>query len=888
MTRACLIALLAASAIVEARPRYDVHLAIDPSARTATGEVEIDFVNSTDAPLGELALWLFPESLQRPSQVLDEHNFYWVYPRRFDAGRMTVTELAVDGSLVRSRSDRARLDVVLGQPLAPGARAHVTARVAIRIPLRYGGFGCYRQGCTLAGGFSPQLAALGPHGFDRALPPEIAEWNLRLDAPSGYDVLLAGEPQRAVHLEAAIDPVLRVDARPTVTRTLSHRGVDIELHHHDLRPPPPEPPGHAMPYLVEDRARLVMDAARDALDFLHDEGFDVPAGTRLPLIEIPLRMELASARSGAVLISDQLFRITPVDRLRKFHTLQLVRALFDFLLEERLITVASARDVAWSPDAIGSWLLDRYTLRAYRRAEFAQQLLRWVAFIPQVDRILYAPQIQFASAYFNTLDEPDPTREDVRHFNHRQPRGKTIHEKLRDLAGDAGEERIMRAALAGEPLRAAAERELRRPLDDFFAQWLGDYPHVDYRLSVAERTPRGIVVTIWKAGPPPRPVEPVEVLVVEEGGARHELRWDGQGDSHAFDVAITRDVELVELDPRGRLLERGESNDDPRLDNRSPQNVKLIYNNFGALIDFTTLSLDLSLDFTLQRIHDVKNSARFVLYRAPGVEAGLSASYTRSFGPLVTPAALAAGAGLTLRVVRLDSTFGRAGEPEIPGTQLLAGLGVGYDDRIFAWEPWRSTSLNASLSYALTIRDNGATLSQVTTSVHLGRILPIDVGHGIALEIDAAITGGDLRVPTQMFSAGSPSWLRAYAPDELLGRARLFTRAEYRHVFVHDLNLNFLQLVFLRGIAGAFFTEAAIISPCERYSASLDDLFGDVGYSLRFQADWLGVSQTLLNIDVAVPLVRRARGCFQETGQAPPDPATRAPLGVFLYFGPVW
>jgi hypothetical protein len=43
-----------------------------------------------------------------------------------------------------------------------------------------------------------------------------------------------------------------------------------------------------------------------------------------------------------------------------------------------------------------------------------------------------------------------------------------------------------------------------------------------------------------------------------------------------------------------------------------------------------------------------------------------------------------------------------------------------------------------------------------------------------------------------------------------------------------------------------------------------------------------------MNIDVAVPLVRHARGCFGDPGIPLRDPQTRAPVAFFLYWGPAW
>ena len=190
----------------------------------------------------------------------------------------------------------------------------------------------------------------------------------------------------------------------------------------------------------------------------------------------------------------------------------------------------------------------------------------------------------------------------------------------------------------------AAESEYGQSLDWFFRQWLAPYPQVDYRFQLlkSERTASGFrhSIRLYKRGPNP-PIEPVELRVTEWNGVTHTIHWDGRGPDNVFAVETRRAILAVSLDPRGRLRQRmaGE-NVDHRLDDNSPAPVKLIYNNFGALINFQTLSLDLSLDFTLSRVFDLKDSVRFLVYRNEAAQIGGLTSYTHHFGRMITPARL--------------------------------------------------------------------------------------------------------------------------------------------------------------------------------------------------------------------------------------------------------
>lgn len=897
--------LLTGGRDAEARPRYRLDVAVDPGTRLVRGQVAIEVDNPTQAPLSALELWLYPERLKRFSPGLDEHNFYWAYPRSFDPGGIALAGLTVDGRPVRGEvrdlepaGPGTLLIVPLGAPILPGGRAHLEVSFTTRIPLRYGSLGCYRKACTLAGGFYPMLVGLGPSGFDRSAPPAPGDYDVTVHAPPGMTVFIGGMRRERAHLDNALHAFVRVDGHANLrAREFVHRGVTVTFYHHGGPAPPPLPAERGGPYLLEDRAPLVFETVREALDLLGELGLALPEGTHIPLVEMPLRMELALAQAGAVLVSDQLFRIAPLKRFRKFHEFQLARAIYNFIAEERLLGREREDDLGWSADLSASWLVDLYTVRGYQKKEFARDVLKFASFIPTVDRLLYAPQIQFAAAYFNTLDDPDPTRDDLRRFANQRPRGKLIYEKLRDLLGDEKTTEVARAVFLGTPVREAIRRVHEADLDAFFADWLRPYPEVDYRfeVSVPESAPLDgglrYRLRVYKRGKRDKqpPTEPVELRVTEWGGERHELRWDGQGKDKVFVVMTRRPIRLVVLDPRGRLLERvSGSKEDLRLNNRRPGKLKFIYNDLGALFNFQTLSVDLSIDFSLSRIYDVQHTTRFALYRNRQAQVGLLASYSRNFGRLITPARPESSLTSSLRLLRLQPSFGRRGAASVPGTQLVLGASLASDDRLFVWEPWRATFYGASASYALTVLDDRRVLQQGTVAASFGQIVPIAIGHGVAFELFGAATFGNLVVPSQFLASGAPNYLRGYEPDELLGRLRLFGRAEYRHVFLHDLNFNFLHLIYLRGVAGAVFLEAAALSPCTGYRIGRRDLFGDVGYSLRFLGDWFGVLQTQLTIDVAVPLVRRRRGCIEEEGQPIRDPSTRAPIGFFVYFGPVF
>jgi hypothetical protein len=896
-----------------AQVHYDLTVRVDNRAHTVDGVARITIENRGARPLDTLWLWRFPERLAERSPALNDYNFYWIYPYRFNPGGMRTGAVTVDGRaqsvevVDHPRAGRGTLlRVTLDRPIAPGARAELAVEFQTRVPERYGRFGCFRATCVLDGGFYPMLAAggaAGDAGPDLDAPPARASYRVTLSVPRPSDAIINGELRavastRPLTVELGESRHLALVVGPPRLRTIEteHRGVRIVLYTASFAPPPPSPDGAILPYLPPDRGGHMIRTAQESIDLLAELGRPLPESVRL--YEGALRVEVAESLPGFTLVSDQAFAIFPLQRFLKFHEFELARAIYAGVAEARAASGSERRDdLGWAPEVAAGWLVDAYTVRSFQREEWAGQILRVWGFIPAIDRIIYAPQVPFASAYFYTLEDPDPLRDSLAQFNNARPRGRLIYAKLRDVAGDDGIGVIVRRQLDGAPLRQIAADVTRQPLDWFFTQWLGPYPAVDYRITsvktdLVEGKQWRHLITVEKRGDDP-PVEPVELRVRDRQGHTATRSWDGRGRTHTFVfVELGPKLRTVELDPRGRLVENlPGANDDLRFDDRRPPRWKFVYNNFGGLVTlFPTFGLDLSLNFSLAPILDIKNSYSFIIYHSIATQIGVSFSYARSFGRKITAARLSQDVGASVTVRRLDPQFGFPINcpPKMtcsnPGTGLALSVGWGYDDRLFVWEPQRANTFGVGVGYGLIALDSGRALSQVTVSASGEIIRRIADGHGIAASLVGGITFGDLQLPQQMQFAGGAGGLRGYAIDELAGRAVIFGRVEYRHVFVHSLDWNLLHVLYVRGIGGGLFAEGAAFSNCGSYAMRPEGLAADVGYTLRIFGDWLGVSQTTLNIDLGVPLVHETRACFGNTYTT----GTRAPIGFFFAFGPPW
>src|SRR5690349_11536241 len=89
--------ICAAATTARAEIAYDVSVRVDAEARKLDGHARIVVPNETGAPLGELWLWRFPERFATRSAALNDYNFYWVYPYRFNPGHMRTGAVVVDG-----------------------------------------------------------------------------------------------------------------------------------------------------------------------------------------------------------------------------------------------------------------------------------------------------------------------------------------------------------------------------------------------------------------------------------------------------------------------------------------------------------------------------------------------------------------------------------------------------------------------------------------------------------------------------------------------------------------------------------------------------------------------------------------------------------------------
>jgi hypothetical protein len=171
------------------RPVYTATAEVDPGLSRVHGNLTVAF--TPDLPITDLVFRLWPNSPTEAAAGI-----------HLDAGPVTESTSA----LTATAPDPTTLDVALGREVAAGQ----TVTVSLPYTLTLGGSVHDRvshSGDTLRlGGFLPLLAWEPGVGWDREPPTAlfgetasapVADYDLTLHVPAGYDVLASGEPDGA-------------------------------------------------------------------------------------------------------------------------------------------------------------------------------------------------------------------------------------------------------------------------------------------------------------------------------------------------------------------------------------------------------------------------------------------------------------------------------------------------------------------------------------------------------------------------------------------------------------------------------------------------------------------------------------------------------------------
>jgi len=862
--------------------------------RSIRGEVRVDFVNASAAPLFELGLWLYPNAFEETPPGVQPGNRSFYQPFGPGFGGSSIRALTIDGSpilaeqvFVADAPLTTAWRIVLPRPLAPGQSLPIAIAFETRVPHRLGPFSYADGVLTALGGWHPYLVAGSMDegsALDRRPPP--ADWEIALRLPQRHLALVGGR-----RLEA--DGEGRVELRNREWADLVVRPSFLEpipFHHGSLWPLErapgaldrdraiPDPPPLPTTWVGDALIELI-----ESLDKWADWHPDIPASDPVEVVVIPLRSEMAIATPGILAISDKAYKVTSIPILLRFHGKAIARAYF----MRRLLPLVRAREapgmVPQVADALASMYADRFAEQILDQSKGAAGILGAFDLIPSVDDFLRSADSAFAHVYFQPIADPIPVRDEPWTFNNAAPRGKLLREKLEDLLGPFQLPEVFRRYLRAEgcpppprlvlepgpcTLQRFAEDSFQEDLGAFFRSWTERFPREDLRTRIVrtERLEDGsheTTVEVWRVGD--TPMEVIEVTSRDSEDNPVPLVWlarDGES-AHEFVINAKNPITSLRVDPRNRVFQTpAEPRELAAVGDRVPDHLQPVLASLSFAFSAADVALFGDVDVAFRTRDGVRRRWEVGLsYQPARLQARTSLS--TGFGDLVGAARYTHSVGLGLTTDFLRPAFADSEAP--------AGYAVGptffylFDDRPPGLGPREGRVVSARLSPAVAATQGGE--SGFFTQVGLTglQLFPLGYSQALAVRVKGIAQLGQSPFQSRLALGGSDAVLRGFGYEEVLGKRQLILSAEWRHTFVTNLDID-LGIGRIQEIGGALFADGAamggIVRPHALEPGPSSGLFADVGYGLRLQYALFGVRPLNLIFELSTPF-----------GRTPSDPA---------------
>lgn len=867
-------------------PAYVIDAAFDPAARTITGTVEAHFINTSPAPIRDVALVLFPNRFAVPDSRIDDINRPFVYPREtFVAGGMTVaqveTRVAAPPPPKRAKGvpvppaepawetvAAPRRDAIAGHPdtllritlptpLAPGATATVRARFRTLFPERYGPFGSADGRFTAIDGWFPALPTLAADGtWDTAIPPRPAPVRGDLRAPTGFKVFV-GETLGPEPPADRFSFDVPAGSPPTF-----FAAEDYAAHSRDV-----DQGIVAFAELPARRAFALWPAEAHherVLDAVERIIKERPAGVpftakALLIVEAPLRLEL-TAQGGPhlVVVSDRLLRVHKL--LREFHERELAQAVYAALVWEPIAARESPTDTPWVVEGVSAALADRWLATAHPHHRTVYDWIGILNVLAIVDRFESAPKLPFGRAFFPEGRQAVPLRDDRESLGRDRPPGRTIFTKLRNDVGDADFAATIDRYLAGgtATFRATATAVHGRALDTLFADWTQPYPRpldyalADVALNAGPGTPAAAGATRTQRFSLIRRSErPVaEAVEVEVQGAEKDQRtrvtWNDDRPRTDLSIATPWRARRVLLDPDRKLLE------DERVDNAVPRAPQVVLD--SADVTVTSSEFGLSGLFVARQRYDYTKDIGLIGFfsdRSAGMHVGPrlhfgprndGTTYRHNLYGFYTLAGLRGD-------FRDDSRRGRGDDG------MLSGVGLRYDyTDEYAWDnPTDQTKIRLfgdyfgrGLGSSYDYFDWGVRMSFVKPLFTPRTLLAVQLMNAFSSPVDSS------RVPNQgRYSLGGDLAVRAVPVDERLGENVALARIELRQTIYPEVDHNFFDWVTFRHGQLRLFLDAGRVEDRRTSLYRPSDFAVGVGVGVAGMYDFMGFYPSVAYLAVA-------------------------------------
>lgn len=852
-------ALLAQSNVARAEEpiHYDVHASVDADEGVVDADVTVRVLH--DANVRELRLWLYADRLAVAPRGMTEMSGRWIYPGEVHLGSAVASNVKLNNADVTARvvvpedRDAHGSELVVALPENLGSEYTVSLHYRIAFPHRFGRLGYDGDTLSLAAPWYP-LVVRGESGW--ALR---AEHHVVVNATDGDDVLLGEAVRNELTESTAYVPALIAEELHVYERRVGRQRLRVVSPAALYQPPSPTREGEdgLVDWVRIDEVSLMATAYGHVIETLRESHLG-DAIQDVTVAMIPSRVELASTAEELVVASDRIFEVFPGEGLRSFHERALMRAMFRSLARHIPRVPDPPDEVAWADDVRAALLVDVDDARRHGHVRTPEELIGFAAFHPAVDQILYAPQIQFADAFFGMVDESDAFRDDPMRAFAPIARGRRLLESARDALGPERFATFARSLLTERACVTVCISSADESMLERLQGWLrAPTTALNYRLVSAtsrEESPGNFVHRVVVARDGGTRVEPVQVRVEDADGEALIGAWDGRGNEGTIELRSHAPLADVLIDPNQRLPEGSDLTDGhPRADNAisHPWRPPLLASfNFGYAANEGRLYAN--IDVLLHRRYDLEHAVVLEL-TSDAVGTGGLLRYIRGVGRKRDNNSRIGTLSAGLELSRLRDGYI---EGAVGGWQSSVYLLGNVDTRVYLTDPRQGYGIRGSLRFGGVARDGGGVSWSGSAGLRAAVAIPIGLLNSFQLFGGASYTVGDA-LPGQYQALGGRYLLRGFESGELVGRGRAYAVAEHRWTIIRDLDVNFLHLAWIREVQLAAFGGAGLL--IDGLTESGTHFVADAGGGLRFHFQYGGVQPGVLTLDLSAPLTRASR-----------------------------
>ncbi|MFQ5741892.1 MAG: hypothetical protein ACE5JX_23095, partial [Acidobacteriota bacterium] len=346
---ACLIGAQVSLLAIPLPPRYRVDARIDLDQHHISGSETLTFTNTTNTPIHEITLFLYPNRFSTKNSALTEMNYLWHYPSGVDKGWTSVgTVRDTAGTELSSSLDEGSglpagtlLRVKLHDTLQAGSELTLKFDFETRIPHKYGPFGHYRQIFTLQGGWHPYLVPIGKGGEPLVHAfPQRSQFELHLTLSKPRDAVLNGTYFNQVsEIETQLSGNRRLSLviAPRFYPTEASAGSKTVTFYSPF----------AKRYKLSKAVNAFVKGTVEASQFL-------PSGTpdHISVVETYLRAVMSFPADSMILVSDRFMVTVEKFNFRDLNRLEAARAVAQLMATELVAAREDLENLNWVSEAV--------------------------------------------------------------------------------------------------------------------------------------------------------------------------------------------------------------------------------------------------------------------------------------------------------------------------------------------------------------------------------------------------------------------------------------------------------------------------------------------------------------------------------------------------------